>query len=125
MPTWDHHDCDPEIEVEHTRLYRMMNRLEPVIIESQDESTVIRAIHILQRRMSDHFQVEEDLFITADWNSRQLMIDDHKRLLNMLGRMEQLPAHDAEARRQLFTSFLEELVRHDNDVDAPLFSRQH
>jgi hypothetical protein len=38
MPTWDHEDCDPFIEVEHTRLYRMMNKLEPVIIQECNEA---------------------------------------------------------------------------------------
>ena len=125
MPSWDHDDCPPAIEAEHHRLYRMMNRLEPVIVNSRDDSAVSRAIHILQQRMTDHFQVEEELFITADWGSRQVMIEDHRRLLNLLSQLEQLPPKEFEARRALFLSFLNALVQHDNDIDAPLFSRSH
>ena len=125
MPTWDHDDCDPAIEAEHTRLYRMMNRLEPVIVQGQTESKVARAIQILHDRMADHFQVEEELFITADWDSRRVMLEDHRQLLEMLTRLGRLPPGDEHARRVLFSAFLEALVRHDNDVDAPLFSRRH
>jgi len=125
MPTWDHEDCDPAMEAEHTRLYRMMNRLEPVITDSQSEAMVARAIHMLQERMADHFHVEEELFVTADWTSRQVMIRDHHDLLGMLAALAEIPPHDGEARRKLFTAFLEALARHDNDVDAPLFSRRH
>lgn len=125
MPSWDHDDCDPVIEAEHTRLYRMMNRLEPVIIEGRSEDKVARAIHMLQERMADHFQMEEELFITADWASRQVMIRDHRDLLSMLAVLSEIPPQDGEARRKLFADFLEALTRHDNDVDAPLFSRKH
>jgi hemerythrin len=125
MPTWDHEDCDPLIETEHTRLYRMMNKLEPVIILECNGVKVARAISMLQKRMADHFHVEEELFVTADWESRQVMIRDHRDLLSMLSTLADIPADDLEARRGLFTAFLEALTRHDNDVDAPLFSRRH
>ncbi|RAU20653.1 hypothetical protein CU669_17065 [Paramagnetospirillum kuznetsovii] len=125
MPTWDHDDCDPVIEAEHNRLYRMMNRLEPVILKGEEHSSVARAINMLQLRMSEHFQVEEELFITSDWNSRQIMIDDHRRLLNMLGELARLSPDDSKGRRTLFMTFLDELVRHDTDIDAPLFSLKH
>ncbi|MBI3447082.1 MAG: hemerythrin domain-containing protein [Magnetospirillum sp.] len=125
MPSWDHEDCDPAIEAEHTRLYRMMNRLEPVIIQGQSDSKIARAIQILHDRMAEHFQVEEELFITADWDSRRVMLDDHRQLLEMLARLGRLPPQDEHARKVLFHAFLEALVRHDNDVDAPLFSRRH
>ncbi len=125
MLTWDHEDCDPAMEAEHTRLYRMMNRLEPMITDSPSEAIAARAIHVLQVRMADHFHVEEELFITADWTSRQVMIRDHRELLAMLATLADMPAHDGAARRDLFTAFLQALARHDNDVDAPLFSRKH
>lgn len=125
MPNWNFEDCDPVIEAEHTRLYRMMNRLEPVINDSHSETTVARAIHVLQVRMADHFHVEEELFVTADWASRQVMIRDHHELLGMLAALAAIPPEDGTARRNLFTAFLQALARHDNDVDAPLFSRKH
>lgn len=125
MPIWDHEDCDPAIEAEHTRLYRMMNRLEPVIIEGRTEATVTRAIHVLHTRMAEHFRIEEELFATADWDSRQLMRDDHHRLLELLDRLSRLAPADTAGRRLLFTSFIEALNRHDNDVDAPLFCLKH
>lgn len=125
MPKWDFEDCDPLMEAEHNRLYRMMNRLEPVIVEGDSASKVARAIHMLQERLADHFHVEEELFVTADWASRQTMIRDHRDLMSMIACLAEIPADDGEARRSLFTAFLQALVRHDNDVDAPLFSRKH
>lgn len=125
MPTWDFEDTDPAIEAEHHRLYRMMDRLEPVIVEGENESKVSRAINMLRARMAVHFQVEEELFVTADWESRRVMVEDHRRLLAMLATLADITPHDHMARKQLFTDFLEALTRHDNDVDAPLFSRRH
>lgn len=122
---WDHEGCNPMADAEHHRLYRMMNRLEPVIVESRRETAIVDAVRILNQRMAEHFAVEEELFVTADWSSRQVMKDDHRRLLALLGRMAELPHYAHEDRRRLFTDFLEALVRHDNDVDAPLFRRQH
>lgn len=125
MPTWDHEDCDPAIDIEHTRLYRMMERLEPIIREGQQDTAVRRAIDILSRRMTEHFRIEEELFTTADWDSRTVMKEDHRRLLTMLKTLSEIPPADADARRSLFTSFLEALQRHDTDVDAPLFRMSH
>ena len=39
--------------------------------------------------------------------------------------LEELPSQDTQARRSPFISFLEALTRHDNDIDAPLFSLRH
>jgi hemerythrin len=125
MPTWDFEDTDPLIEAEHNRLYRMMDRLEPVIVEGHNEGKVTRAINMLRARMAVHFKVEEELFVTADWDSRQMMIQDHRRLLAMLSTLAEIDPHDQTARKRLFTEFLEALTRHDTDVDAPLFSHKH
>jgi hemerythrin len=125
MQGWDHDGCEPAIDEEHHRLYRMMNRLEPVIVGDDGGARAAKAIHVLQRRMADHFHVEEELFVTADWASRQVMIRDHRDLLAMLDVLADVPAEEAGRRRSLFAAFLEALARHDNDVDAPLFSRRH
>lgn len=125
MPHWDHDDCDPVIDEEHHRLYRMMNRLEPVIVADGDCGRAAKAIRILCQRMAEHFHVEEELFVTADWASRQVMIRDHRDLLAMLATLADIPEQEAGRRRALFAAFLEALARHDNDVDAPLFSRRH
>lgn len=125
MPQWDHEDCDPVMEEEHHRLYRMMNQLEPAIVGDGGGSKAAKALHILRERMAYHFHVEEELFVTADWSSRQVMIRDHQELLAMLAALAELPPGETERRRILFTAFLEALARHDNDVDAPLFSRRH
>lgn len=125
MPNWDYEDCDPAIEAEHTKLYHLMNRLEPVILEGGAEAAISRAIHVLYTRMAEHFRIEEQLFATTDWQSRKLMRDDHQRLLALLDQLSHLAPDDAGGRRFLFTSFLTALSRHDADVDAPLFRRQH
>lgn len=125
MPTWDHDHCHPLIEAEHHRLYRMMDLLRPVIVEDDDYLRAAQAIDALRARMAEHFRIEEELFITADWSSRQVMIRDHQGLLAMLAALADLPPADGNGRRRLFGDFLEALARHDDDVDAPLFSRRH
>lgn len=122
MPTWDHDDCHPLIEAEHHRLYRMMDHLQPAIFDEDNHVRTARAIAALKDRMTDHFRMEEELFITADWSSRQVMMRDHRQLLAMLTVLADTPLADVTKRRRLFTDFLEALARHDNDVDAPLFS---
>lgn len=125
MPIWDHEGCDPAIDAEHDRLYRLMDRLEPVIVDGRQEASVTRAIATLNKRMAEHFRIEEELFGTADWDSRRIMKDDHRRLLNMLRGLAEIPPDDMVGRRRLFTAFLDELHRHDTNVDAPLFRMAH
>jgi hypothetical protein len=80
---------------------------------------------MLRERMAEHFQLEEDLFITADWQSRQILRDDHRCLLDMLDQLTKLPPTEADARKHGFRLFLEALNRHDYEVDGPLMHYPH
>ncbi len=122
MLTWDDDpDTDPQIDDEHHKLYRMMSRLEPVILEGHRHETVERAIRRLRQRMAQHFQMEEELADTADSGSVAVLRDDHRAILEILARLGNLPAGDGDERRRVFGEFLQALAVHDSAVDTPMF----
>ncbi len=122
MLTWDDEpDTDPQIDEEHHKLYRMMSRLEPVILDGHRHETVERAIRQLRQRMVQHFEMEEELADTGDAGSVAILHDDHRAILDILARLGALPADDSDARRRVFAEFLQALATHDTAVDTPLF----
>ena len=122
MLTWeDDSDTDPQIDDEHHKLYRMMGRLEPVILDGHHHDTIERAIRRLRQRMVQHFEMEEELVDTADAGSIALLHDDHHAILEILERLGNLAADDGTGRRRVFAEFLQALATHDTAVDTPLF----
>jgi hemerythrin len=122
MLTWeDDSDTDPQIDDEHHKLYRMMSRLEPVILDGHRHETIERAIRRLRQRMEQHFEMEEELADGADAGSVAILHNDHHAIIEILARLGNLPADDGEARRRVFAEFLQALATHDAAVDTPLF----
>ncbi len=115
-------DAGPEIDGFHLRLYRALDRLEPIVTASPTEETVTRAIRSLYARMERHFAVEEDLAATNSPAAYPRLKADHGELLALLWQMGGVPMADAAARTRLYHQFEAALARHDRDLDGPLFA---
>ena len=115
-------DTAAEIDGVHHRLYRAIDRLEPIITNGVNEDAVMRAIHLLYARMERHFTVEEDLAEVNAPAACPALKADHGKLLAILWQMSIVPVDDGATRTRMLRQFEAALTRHDRDLDGPLFS---
>lgn len=110
------------MEDEHARLLEMISATAFAILNTRGHTPRVEALGLLHQRFFRHCRFEEDLAAHADGSMLEVLREDHRDLLAMLGSCRSALVDGNEARsRSLLVEFREALSVHDEAVDQPLF----
>ena len=110
-----------EIDEHHKTLLKRLNDVSAAVAENQGEREITRTLQFLSDYTKFHFSAEEEKMRDADYPGLQEQLDEHKKFLDTLERLED-DFREEDATKTLSESlntFLYNwLIHHIKDLDA-------
>jgi len=110
------------VDDEHDRLHEMLAALSFVILNSTNQTLSLEALGVMRNRFNEHCKFEESIAVGSGLGMEDILQHDHAELLSLLEDARiGFCNSDISAARAAVERFTQDLMRHDEVVDLPLF----